>query len=143
MYTIRIHSEYTDGSIFQELDCFIVKEDATREHYQGIVKYKSQQALRQYVKRKLPNIKGNGAYSIKDCKEEITKLKRYFCKGTHNELPTIIKNSLFPELVIEDEWFQYWEQNKELKTKTVSKKTIVEQIQEEFPVKILPSVYSE
>ena len=135
MYTIRIHCEYVTESLFDSLDCFIVKEKASRDHYQGIVKYKSQQALRQYLKRKYPDMKGNGAYSIKQCQEEIEDLITYYCKGTNTEQPIVIKNTLFPDIDIENEWKTYWEKNKELKTeKKASKKPLLDLILEEYPV---------
>lgn len=97
MYSIRLHKEFVESlDWLDQYGCFIVEEsDANRIHYQGIVKYPNKIAsLRALIKAKNPLMIGNKAYSVKQCKEEYDDLITYYCKGTKDSLPVVVKNTL-------------------------------------------------
>ena len=98
MYSIRMHKEFIDDlSFLDKYECFLVLETkANRDHYQGIISYdKKPASLRALFKKKNPRLLGNKAYSVVQCKEDIEKLKTYYCKGESSTVgPVVIKNTM-------------------------------------------------
>lgn len=122
MFTVRVHCKYVNDvtELFKSpLDqLFLVKEiDASRAHYQGLIKYENKIAsLRQLLKYRCPELKGNGGYSVKQTSGEVDDYITYLCKGTSSDGPEIVINNLGIE-DIDERYVKYWEKNKELKKK--------------------------
>lgn len=97
---------------------FVVKEFGTpgeNPHYHAVLCSSAKTAsLRQSFRRAFPNHKGNGAYSLKECDEDVEGYGRYMCKGADRDsLPDVICRQ---GLDYTDDWVksmheQYWVNN--------------------------------
>jgi hypothetical protein len=59
-------------------------EGGNNEHYHWFLegdKYKNMQVFRVNLTKTVPGLKGNGAYSAKQCDADVEKYWRYMCKG--------------------------------------------------------------
>lgn len=139
MYIVRIHCEFcNDFKFFDKLKVFMVKEtDASRDHYQGLFKDdRKLGTIRASFKKFYPKAVGNSGYSIKLSRESVDDYITYLCKGTKSCRPDVVLNRWDPEITqeeIEIRYNKYWSVNAQLKEKVKGKKSVIQQILQEFP----------
>lgn len=122
MFTIRLHRDSEEFKIQTITDkfpnSFFVEEHATRTHIQGLIDTQlSHQTLRNHLKSL--GFKGNQDFSITVCKDR-EKYVHYLCKGTKDEPPVVIYNTLFTEQQIAELHESWVHDKKKLKKNTIS-----------------------
>lgn len=117
---------------------FVVKEEANpneNTHYHAVFYASSKTAsLRQSFRRAFPNHKGNAAYSLKECDDDVDAYGRYMCKGVSRDvLPEVVCRQ---GLHYTDEWVreshdEYWVNNDALKKNKLRRKmNVVETLED-------------
>lgn len=102
---------------------FGVREVAgDNEHWHFLVESeKTYKAVRCSFNKKVPELKGNGAYSMSEV-EDLEKYERYLCKGeSDGEGPEVVwRNSVkYTEEKCSELHGAYWEENRKLKKRKV------------------------
>lgn len=116
MFAIRFHTDneehVMDWIHDNAKDWFVVREtDATRSHYQGIIKSeKTIKALRDSIRRTFTELTGNKGYSLKECNEGFIN---YLCKGPskeHQEDPIVIADTFVSNVM--ERHSAWWDANR-------------------------------
>lgn len=84
--------------------------------------YKNIQAFRCTLTRKIPTLKGNGSYSVKECDDDFERYWQYMCKGSGPGTGPDITwrhGLLFTDEKFEELHQNYWEENQQRKKKKV------------------------
>lgn len=90
---------------------------ADNEHWHWYLEtdgFKNLQAMRVALTRKVPDLKGNGAYSIKSCDENVERYWQYMAKGEANGegvLPCWRHGLLWTDEKLEELHAAYWSEN--------------------------------
>lgn len=124
VYAVRIHEQPLandpDGTrrrvrdFAQSVDdsyVFVRETDASRTHFQGWIRTTLKcQALRVRLKKAFPECVGNGAYSLRPCKD-FDKYFNYILKGTPEHLPDVVCYSGIDldAAEIQRRYDEYWE----------------------------------
>lgn len=143
-YAIRFHRECDEDfrmfiSSIQGAYIFVRETEAARTHLQGYIRTDTQlPAIRKRIQRTFKDLKGNGDYSLGQCREP-EKYIRYLMKGTKETQPQVIchQGLDFTPEKIQEEYEEYWKTNEEIKeamkTKKKSKGAILERVWERVP----------
>jgi len=109
---------------------FAVREgqDSENEHEHWLLFWgnKTLKAVRSLFTREVPDLKGNGKYSMSEV-EDLDKYVRYMCKGKADYIKPVVvwRNTMtYTDDVIDENHKAYWEENKKLKRKRVSGSTV-------------------
>lgn len=129
MFAVRFHTDNDQKVIEWAADhtaAFLVMEDATRTHIQGVIKSdKTIRALRESIRREFDELAGNKGYSLKLCDEDYIN---YLCKGPskdEQEEPIILLNTFVNNVMERHEaWWKVNARHKELKKKSVLQELI-------------------
>lgn len=127
-YAIRTDKDFPSVKAFFDsepnVSGFAVREvSGENEHWHWFVRCsRKAQPLRVALTKKVPALKGNGGYSVKECDADYVKYQRYMCKGEAPEVPAEIAWSLGVEWT--QEKFdalheEYWAENHRMKKRRV------------------------
>lgn len=103
---------------------FAVREVAgeENEHWHWLIETdKNLVAVRRSFQRAIPELKGNGAYSLVEVRD-LEKYERYLCKGSsESEMPEVAwrHSILYTDEKIEELHDLYWSENRRLKKRKV------------------------
>jgi len=109
--------------IAQGFGGFAVRETVVgeNEHWHWLLETEKKiQAVRTSLNRAIPDLKGNGKYSLTEVKE-LDKYEKYLCKGESEGTGCEVawRNSLlYDETKVEALHAAYWEANKKMKKRT-------------------------
>lgn len=120
---------------------FGVKEIAgTNEHYHwylqtDVSRVKNVQAFRVDITRKIPELKGNGSYSAKECGEDYERYWQYMCKGAADGagVDVVWRHGLvFTDEKLEELHQAYWSENNARAAKKQKLPAIVDTVVEKL-----------
>lgn len=93
-------------------------DDTANPHHHWYLEtsvYKNVQAFRVAITKKIPDLKGNGSYSVKECDQDYTRYWQYMCKGSGaGQGPSIVwrHGLVFTDDKVEELHNAYWEENR-------------------------------
>lgn len=126
-YCLRTDGEFAKVKAWAERQGyggFAVRETAggSNEHWHWLIETdKELHAVRCSFNRAVPELKGNGSYSLSQCKD-LDKYVRYLCKGeTEGAAPELAWSSslIYDAEKLEELHAAYWEENRKLKKRKV------------------------
>lgn len=77
--------------------------------------YKNVQAFRVAITKKIPDLKGNGSYSVKECDDDYERYWQYMCKGAGSgQGPELVwrHGLVFTDSKVEELHNAYWDENR-------------------------------
>lgn len=92
-------------------------DDGTNEHWHWYIEvtgFKNVQAFRVALTRAVPDLKGNGSYSVKECDDQVERYWQYMAKGEadgEGVIPVWRHGLLWTDEYIDELHAKYWAEN--------------------------------